>query len=870
MKTMAGVRIFVTFLLTFVCYKVKSSPCTMETRCKCTRLEEFLIVDCQDSGLNITEVCLLCGKVKEMAVLDLSKNNLRHISDNCFASCHGLLELRLESNALTWLSKDAFIGLSNLTSLTLNKNALVKDGNFSGPDAFKPLHSIRELYLQNNAQVTNDSKILHYLSNINNDVFPNLQILYLDGLPNASFASNFMNFKRLEYIDFSGDSNNCNIIALTNKSFDNIPYAISLNLANCNISYIEAGTFSPLRELKYLNLSSNMALGFVTLRNVSFGLQFTNIKILDYSKVYKTFGLSTEIRRCDVWYLRNTSLREIHVNSNRIGLVEANALYLLPPTLQVVWAEDNQLSYGPFSLQMGCLQNLSKLELSKQNIVHALELYNKELYIHEKELLPQGKCEVPENASKPTCPFLENKPLDVFSVSFPETLEFLGWRRGNLRYERAPLTKPLPIRNKIKSIDISSNIMYNWSGPFILLRHLKYVDASNNFCTDMSADVFDNAPYLEGLNASNNKVGPRLALDITGSLFKSLQNMRLLNFSNNWIDFLPENVFIYLTTLETLDLSFNRIQNVTFILSSMTKLTEVYLKENKISSIPMKVLKHLESNAQRTGKNITIDLSGNEITVSCSNIDFLTWMMEHDHYFKNIHTYKFRKDGGSSVSYQNMVSSLDRLQKGCKTYTLLICLSVAIITSFVGIIIGGLCYRFRWRLRYFYYMTKAKYLGYLPLRNNELQKIYPYDAFISYAHEDYLFVKDEMIPKLEEEAGFSLCVHQRDFIPGHYIAENILQAIKDSKLTIVLLSPNFLQSKWCIYEFNMARMESIYSRDGENTVFVVMYDDIDMTYISHEMRQCLESESFLKFPDDESEMQYFWHMLKDALGGTKL
>ena len=171
MKTMAGVRIFVTFLLTFVCYKVKSSPCTMETRCKCTRLEEFLIVDCQDSGLNITEVCLLCGKVKEMAVLDLSKNNLRHISDNCFASCHGLLELRLESNALTWLSKDAFIGLSNLTSLTLNKNALVKDGNFSGPDAFKPLHSIRELYLQNNAQVTNDSKILHYLSNINMTFF---------------------------------------------------------------------------------------------------------------------------------------------------------------------------------------------------------------------------------------------------------------------------------------------------------------------------------------------------------------------------------------------------------------------------------------------------------------------------------------------------------------------------------------------------------------------------------------------------------------------------------------------------------------------------------------------------------------------------
>ena len=122
-----------------------------------------------------------------------------------------------------------------------------------------------------------------------------------------------------------------------------------------------------------------------------------------------------------------------------------------------------------------------------------------------------------------------------------------------------------------------------------------------------------------------------------------------------------------------------------------------------------------------------------------------------------------------------------------------------------------------------------------------------------------------MVRKLEDEHCLRLCLHERDFTPGRPIAENIIQAIMNSRRTLILLSKNFLISKWCRYEFNMARIEGIYSREGENVLFVIMYEEVDLTELSHEMLECLETDCFLKYQNDETEAQYFWQTLKQSL-----
>ena len=39
-----------------------------------------------------------------------------------------------------------------------------------------------------------------------------------------------------------------------------------------------------------------------------------------------------------------------------------------------------------------------------------------------------------------------------------------------------------------------------------------------------------------------------------------------------------------------------------------------------------------------------------------------------------------------------------------------------------------------------------------------------------------------------EERGFKICWHQRDFVPGTNIAENIADAIEHSRRMIIILS----------------------------------------------------------------------------------
>ena len=41
---------------------------------------------------------------------------------------------------------------------------------------------------------------------------------------------------------------------------------------------------------------------------------------------------------------------------------------------------------------------------------------------------------------------------------------------------------------------------------------------------------------------------------------------------------------------------------------------------------------------------------------------------------------------------------------------------------------------------------------------------------------------------LEEELGFSVCIHERDFMPGKCILENIQNAIEKSRRTIAVIS----------------------------------------------------------------------------------
>ena len=864
--------VFLISTFPFLCNSL--TRCGPNNMCTCKKLTNFgKSMDCHNLTLNISDICEACSTTENITELNMSNvthKTIQKIPDFCFRSCRKLRKLLICNNNLNYLEDNALDGLSELKVLDMSQNYLVditRDGAFVNPNVFKSVRKLKNLYLQGNINPSFTSGNGSFLSNIPPDAFPALERLFMDGIPFLYFDFNFRHFKHLRQIYFSGKASVCNIGKITQKTFENIPHIDHLNLAFCNLSFIAAETFERLYDLTYLNLSHNEGLGFATLRNVSYGLQSTKINVLDYSKVYKQFGLSTLLRRCDVWYLKNTTIKELYLDNNRMALAEVNALHLFPPTLEVLSVERNQVCYGPYVLQIGCLRNLRRMEINDQYSIAPITYYNKEAGIAEKYDGNNESCQVPKpKVISRHCPYLDDGPFDLYKFSAPPMLNEINFRDSNIKtvitvHHKSP---PISIPNNIESMDASFNTIHVWNAPMVKFEHIKHLDLSNNFAAYVSEDFFTRVPNLVSLDASFNLLGPVLSEDHNGRIFQSLEKLKVLNISTNKITSLADSLFSGLTSLATLNLASNGITEVNNSLNGLKNLTNLNLKQNKISTLPVKLLEQMDETGSRTYRKVSVDLSNNTLDIACENLKFLEWIADHPNHFESVNSYTYRYNGHNiAMSHTNLKKMIASVGKGCNNYAAVIIVSTIFIVVVSTSIVVGIVYRFRWRLRYLYYMAKARYRGYDRIPDAQVE--YRYDAFISYAHEDYRFIKDEIIVELEESYGLYLCIHQRDFLPGNYIAENILQAIKNSKKIVIVLTEQFLKSQWCIYEFNMARMESIYSRNGDNVIFCIMYEDIDTKHLSPELIETLESETFLKYPEEEPEKPYFWEMLKKAL-----
>uniref|UniRef100_A0A8C5UXK0 Leucine rich repeat containing G protein-coupled receptor 5 n=1 Tax=Microcebus murinus TaxID=30608 RepID=A0A8C5UXK0_MICMU len=136
--------------------------------CQCEPDGRMLLrVDCSDLGLSELPSNLSVFT----SYLDLSMNNISHLSPNPLPSLRFLEELRLAGNALTYIPKGAFAGLYSLKVLMLQNNQLRQvptealqnlrslqslrlDANhisYVPPSCFSGLHSLRHLWLDDNA-----------------------------------------------------------------------------------------------------------------------------------------------------------------------------------------------------------------------------------------------------------------------------------------------------------------------------------------------------------------------------------------------------------------------------------------------------------------------------------------------------------------------------------------------------------------------------------------------------------------------------------------------------------------------------------------------------------------------------------------------
>jgi len=91
----------------------------------------------------------------------------------------------------------------------------------------------------------------------------------------------------------------------------------------------------------------------------------------------------------------------------------------------------------------------------------------------------------------------------------------------------------------------------------------------------------------------------------------------------------------------------------------------------------------------------------------------------------------------------------------------------------------------------------------------------------------------------------------------------ISNSVNDSKRTIIVMSPHYLQSNWAQWEFRVAQSHA--ATEKRTRIIVILYGDVgDVNKLDPEIRDYLKLNTYVKWGD-----KWFWEKLKYAMPHVK-
>ncbi|XP_050397561.1 toll-like receptor 4 isoform X2 [Patella vulgata] len=873
----------VVFLLTVVDSITNLQDSVCET-CHCLNHQGQFIIDC--SNKNLTEIPP--DIPYNTSTLTLKDNHIDEIKDFIFSNTK-LVNLDISKNALNNLSQNSFYGLESLVTLNLQHNQLDLDNKSYPDDVFKPLVKLKRLDLSSNLG-----------KYTRNPTYPNLrhlislQKLKIDGIPNL-YLREFSDLQNLTHLNFSGNCQTANIFI---DSFHHVFHIEELVLSHCHLRYIDNFTFSVFPQLRFLDLSFNSNLGLDRASMALFSLNSPDMRVLNLSAIVDTFAVGVVITALHIYRIKHLNITELYLDHNRFELIETEAIPQIPKYIQLFSMRDNRPTYGAYIIGLEKMMNLICLDASYQYTSHNpvghplssryVSSYSKSRYnfrklcssdltwsrhqspnFTEKEQSRLSKLNTPVDKGdlhgRNNFPALRklsfddilNPKLNV-PIPIPPNLKYANCSYCVLSY---PIPKMRFENNSVKVIDVSINILNKWIGPVTGLDDLEWLSLSNNFCDYIGDTFFDYLPNLRELYIASNFLAVVLEADVNGNIFSNLKNLELFDISDNKIRILPQKLLRGQVNLKSLDLSKNILKLWTLDIDHMDELQYIDLSSNQLTSLPVK-FRNFGEQQYNKNKQLMVDLSDQTLQCTCENLPFLIWMKSNKTVFLRRNEYTCEDNKGKELSLSNLDGIIIQLEKQCASLTAMIIVLTGSLFVIVSVLIGSLVYRYRWKLRYLYYLTRNRYRGAFPLVN-DAETEFEFDAFVSYADEDRHLVTQGMREKLEQEQDLRLCIHHRDFVPGEEIAANILSAVRNSKKTLILLTRNFLNSYWCIYELNMAKVESIST--GRNVLIVIVCESIPVCDLPEALVQLMNDDSYIDYTDDPEGNVVFWANLTRAI-----
>lgn len=433
----------------------------------------------------------------------------------------------------------------------------------------------------------------------------------------------------------------------------------------------------------------------------------------------------------------------------------------------------------------------------------------------------------------------------------------------------------ISVISSLQVLDLSNNLLddtgfwwylCSYEGVFPALRQLSL---SNNRFSDlayiskrthemkvlMSLDLSFNSikigdpcswpSHLTELNLSHNNLGD--------TVFQYLSpHFQKIDLSKTGISVISQDVLSQFPRLTHLILSFNSIQLIPWDLHAPA-LQTLYTDQNAITSIDQAALEGLSSLK-------TFKAGNNPFVCDCDSFWFVTtlnksllpdWPLD----------YTCSSPPSLVGKYLDMykpgkLSCSPGLQAAV-ALPVIIAITAALSITFYAC--DGI-----WYTKMLWVWIRVKRRS-TKQADKSINGTFLYHAFVSYSQHDCSWVDSELVPTLES-AGLSICIHERDFVPGQWIVDNIISCVENSYKTIFILSKHFVQSEWCNYELFFAQHRAISVRD-DSLVFILLEpipsDSLPKKFLR--LRTLLRKRTYLEWPKDETKKNVFWSSLRSIL-----
>ncbi|XP_041806518.1 toll-like receptor 7 [Chelmon rostratus] len=766
-------------------------------------------------------------------------NSPLQISKTAFKMLTKLKTLRLHSNSLTSVPSEWFASTTELRVLDLSSNFLAREIGVTAFPRF--LGKLQELDLSFNYELQKYPQTLRLSSSFSS--LKSLRILRIKGFV----------FQQLK------------------------PESIA--------------PLKPLTGLEVLDLGTN----FIKMANLSILMELRSFKIISLSdnKISSPSDGQDAVGFSGGEPLRwspmsaaseyqNKEVREIHYF--RYDEYARSCKY-----------KDKELGVITSFVNKECSQFGKTLDVSRNNIFF---LHSRFLNLGELRCLNLSGNAMSQSLNGSEFAYLTNlqyldfssNRLDLlYSTAFQElkSLVILDISNNNHYFESEGLTHMLNFTKNLKNLKI------------LMMNHNKISTSTNTELESQSLERFefrDNRLDMLWRDGDTRYV----------NYFKKLLNLTVLDISQNNLNFIPPQVFsglpgklseLYiknnrlksfawgrlqlLHSLQVLDLSGNSLTTVPRMLSNCTKsLRKLILHKNQILKLTPDFLKdaynlkYLDlsfNHIQHIDKSSFPDdvvnqmdmllLHKNRFLCSCNATWFVDWLNRTTVPIPRLATDVTCASPGAQRGHPVVSVDLLACQHSYLSIILYILTTCLILSSLTLSISSHL---FLWDFWYIYHFCRAKLKGYTRLYSQSSI----YDAFVIYDKEDPAvseWVMKEMCVHLEDRGDrrLTLCLEERDWIPGCPLIDNLSQSIHKSNRTVFILTSRYIKSGNFKTAFYMAHQRLM---DEENDVIVLIFlENVPCNSKYLRLRKRLYKRSVLEWPTNPQAQPYFWFSLRSVL-----